>query len=175
MESEKEEQQPCGCDGKVGSHSLRWPVQVLQLVNVHTLSCLGDWVAFSSLTVDLKLRMYDRNILFCFCLSTFCFSTWDVVTSGDCSRVLHTESLLWMPFSASSTCYYLNNQTVILVFTIESSVGLLSELTLEMADLPQAHLRNCSILDWFLICILPMQDYVCGRVEEVSRYFRSSF
>lgn len=45
-----------------------------------------------------------------------------------------------MPFSASSTCYYLNNQTVILVFTIESSVGLLSELTLEMADLPQAHL-----------------------------------
>lgn len=58
--------------------------------------------------------------------------SWDVVTSGDCSRVLHAESLLWTAFSASSTCYYVNNQTVILVFTTESSVGLLSELTLEM-------------------------------------------
>lgn len=40
--------------------------------------------------------------------------SWDVVTSGDCSRVLHAGSLLWTPFSASSTCYYLNNQTVML-------------------------------------------------------------
>lgn len=131
MGSEKEEQQLCGCDGKVGRHSLKWPVQVLQLLNVHTLSCLGDSVAFSGLTLDLKLWMYDRNILFCFCHSASLWVSWDVVTSGDYSRVLHAEHVLWTPFSASSTCYYLNNQTVILVFTTERSVGLLSELTLE--------------------------------------------
>lgn len=171
---ERREQQPCGWDGKVGRHCLRWPVQVLQLLDVHTLSCLGDWVAFSGLTLDLKLWMCDRNLLFCFCYLACCFPT-SLLRRGDIWWLLES-SACWITFSASSTCYYLNNQTVILVFTTESSVGLLSELTLwDVADLPQAHLRNCSVLDWSLTYVLPVQDCVSGKVEEVSRSFRSSF
>lgn len=93
---ERREQQPCGWDGKVGRHCLRWPVQVLQLLNVHTLSCLGDWVAFSGLTLDLKLWMCDGNLLFCFCYLACCFPT-SLLRRGDIWWLLE-GSACWITF-----------------------------------------------------------------------------
>lgn len=169
----KREQQPCGWDGKAGRHCLRWPVQVLQLLKVHTLSCL----AFSGLALDLKLWMYDEN-LFCSCHLACCFPM-SLLRLGDSWWLLESFAC-WITFvnSFCSLKYLLLLQQP----DCDTSVHYRKECgpvewvdSSEVADLPQAHFRNCSVLHWSLICILPMQDYVSGKAEEVSRCFRCSF
>lgn len=99
---------------------------------MHTLhylvgSCLGYWVAFADLTVDLKGRVCmtgNFSISVAWSANVFPRVSWDMVTSRDCWRVLHVR-LFWTMWTAfqPQINYSLNNRTAMLVFATESGVA----------------------------------------------------
>lgn len=94
---------------------------------------------------------------------------WHLVTASEYCMLHHVCEQLFQPqillitWTAGLWCLCSLQKAVWAVEWVDSW---------DTPDLPQACSGSCSVLDWFLVCILNMWDHVPGMDEE--GYYRSS-